>query len=381
MNTVLDKVVLKFAELDIKNSNLKLETIPLNKLQSNKNLVRMSGEDQNCIDELANLIKNNKYDGDNFIPPIVQQNDDGDGYTIISGHHRYKAHKVAKQKEMVCVVATFSSVTDINVWRIHENSPYNENYVKNTSGDKDHVNIIVSLLKDKNSGIEPNRESIDNFIVRTKITKNNITKAKLINSIMEKIGVIDQDYIKTLKSEDLESQIADISLEIPDVTFISSIFGPDKQDYITRTFSKLANYFIENPIKKICVSYSISGATNSDKLIEHRTKVEVEIKKLLVMCHKIVELENKGYNFMNLIKFVALPQLGNEIKNEKDGGLNKCFEKIKKSYSKKTTKNKSDKNISDDAIIELFTIELRKKIESDSSYKEKLVNQFFNENA
>ena len=59
MNTVLDKVVLKFAELDIKNSNLKLETIPLNKLQSNKNLVRMSGEDQNCIDELANLIKNN----------------------------------------------------------------------------------------------------------------------------------------------------------------------------------------------------------------------------------------------------------------------------------------------------------------------------------
>jgi hypothetical protein len=84
---------------------------------------------------------------------------------------------------------------------------------------------------------------------------------------------------------------------------------------------------------------------------------------------------------MNLINFVALPQLGNEIKNEKDGGLNKCFEKIKKSYSKKTTKNKSDKNISDDAIIELFTIELRKKMESDSSYKEKLVNQLLNENA
>lgn len=381
MNTVLDKVVLKFAELDIKNSNLKLETIPLNKLQSNKNLVRMSGEDRNCIDELANLIKNNKYDVNNFIPPIVQQNDDGDGYTIISGHHRYKAHKVAKQKEMFCVVATFSSDSDRNAWRVHENSPYNENYVKNTSDDKDHVNIIVSLLKDKNSGIEPNRESIDNFIVRTKITKNNITKAKLINSILEKIGVIDQDYIKTLKSEDLESQIADISLEIPDVTFISSIFGPDKQDYITRTFSKLADVFIENPSKKICVPYSISGATNSDKLIEHRTKVEVEMKKLLVMSHKIVELENKGYNFMNLINFVALPQLGNEIKNDIDGGLNKCFEKIKKSYSKKTTKKKSDKNISDDAIVELFTIELRKKMESDSSYKEKLVNQLLNENA
>ena len=380
MNTVLDKVVLKFAELDIKNSNLKLETIPLNKLQSNKNLVRMSGEDQNCIDELANLIKNNKYDVNNFIPPIVQQNDDA-GYTIISGHHRYKAHKVAKQKEMVCVVATFSSDSDRNAWRVHENSPYNENYVKNISDDKDHVNIIVSLLKNKNSGIEPNRESIDNFIGRTKITKNNITKAKLINSIMEKIGVIDQDYIKTLKSEDLESQIADISLEIPDVTFISSIFGPTKQDYGTRTFRKLSHAFIENPTQKICVPYSISGATNSDKLIEHRTKVKLEMEKLLAMSHKIVQLENEGYNFMNLIDFVPLPQLGNEIKSEKDGGLNKCFEKIKKSYSKKTTKKKSTKNISDDAIIKLFTIELRKKMESDSSYKEKLVNQLLNENA
>ena len=174
MNTVIDKVAFKFAELDIKNSNLKLETIPLNKLQTNKNYARMSGLDKNCIVELANLIKNNKYDLNNFISPIVEQNDDGDGYTIISGHHRYKAHILAKQKEMVCVVATFSSDLDRNAWRVHENSPYNENYVKNTSGDKDYVNIILSLLKDKTSGIEPNRESIEKFIVRAKITKNNI---------------------------------------------------------------------------------------------------------------------------------------------------------------------------------------------------------------
>ena len=380
MNTVIDKVVLKFAELDIKNSNLKLETIPLNKLQTNKNYARMSGLDKNCIVELANLIKNNKYDLNNFISPIVEQNDDGDGYTIISGHHRYKAHILAKQKEMVCVVATFSSDSDRNAWRVHENSPYNENYVKNISDDKDHVNIIVSLLKDKNSGIEPNRESIDNFIVRTKITVNNITKTKLIKSILKKVGVIDHDYIETLETKDFESHVDNISLEIPDVKFISSIFGPTKQDYGTRTFSKLSHAFIENPTQKICVPYSISGATNSDKLIEHRTKVKLEMEKLLAMSHKIVQLENEGYNFMDLIDFVPLPQLGNEIKNEKDGGLNKCFEKIKKSYSKKTTKKKSVKNISNDAIIELCTIELRKKMESDPIYKEKLVNQFFNEN-
>ena len=381
MNTVIDKVVLKFAELDIKNSNLKLETIPLSKLQTNKNYARMSGLDKNCIEELANLIKNHKYDLNNFISPIVEQNDDGDGYTIISGHHRYKAHINAKQKEMVCVVATFSSDSDRNAWRVHENSPYNENYVKNISDDTDHVNIILHLLKDKNSGIEPNRESIDKFIVRTKITVNVITKSKLINSILKNIGIIDHDYINPLETKDFKSHVDNISLEIPDVKFISSTFGPAKQDYGTRTFSKLSRAFIENPTKKICVPYSISGATNSDKLIGHRTKVKLEMEKLLAMSHKIVQLENEGYNFMNLIDFVPLPQLGNEIKNEKDGGLNKCFEKIKKSYSKKTTKKKSDKNISDDAIIELFTIELRKKMESDSSYKEKLVNQLLNENA
>ena len=383
MNTVLDKVVLKFAELNIKNSNLKLESIPLSKLKTNKNLVRMGGEDRNCIDKLANLIENNKYDLNNFISPIVEQNDDGDGYTIISGHHRYKAHKVAKQKEMVCVVATFSSDSDRNAWRVHENSAYNENYVKNISDDKDHVNIILSLLKDKNSGIEPNRESIGKFIDRTKITVNSITKAKLINSIMEKIGTFDAVYYTTLISKDFESQIDNISLEIPDVTFISSIFGPDKQDYITRTFSKLADSFIKNPTKKICVPYSISGATSSNGVIKYRTKVETEMKELLVMSHKIAELENKGHSFMNQINFVALPQLGNEIDNKKskEDALNECFENIKTSYSTKKTKKNSHKNISNDAIIELCTIELRKKMEADPTYKEKLVDQLLNENA
>ena len=188
--------------------------------------------------------------------------------------------------------------------------------MKNISDDKDHVNIIVSLLKDKNSGIEPNRESIGKFIDRTKITVNSITKAKLINSIMEKIGTFDAVYYTTLISKDFESQIDNISLEIPDVTFISSIFGPDKQDYITRTFSKLADSFIKNPTKKICVPYSISGATSSNGVIKYRTKVETEMKELLVMSHKIAELENKGHSFMNQINFVALPQLGNEIDNK-----------------------------------------------------------------
>ena len=60
------------------------------------------------IDELAYLIKNNEYDVTLYIPPIVEKNEDDDSYTIISGHHRYKAHLLCKKKEMVCVIAEFS---------------------------------------------------------------------------------------------------------------------------------------------------------------------------------------------------------------------------------------------------------------------------------
>lgn len=377
MNTVLNKVVLKFTELNIQNSNLKLESIPLNKLRSNNNLVRMSGEDQNCIDELANLIKNNKYDVSNFIPPIVEPNDDDDGYTIISGHHRYKAHKVANQKEMVCVIANFSSDSDRTAWRVHENSKYNEHYVKNISEDKDHVNIILSLMKNKKNGIEPNRSSIEKFINRVKITQNNITKSKLINSIMEKIGVIDPDYIRTLKTEEVEPYVEKLQNNLPNVNVIASTFGPDKNDYFARTFSKSASNFIENPTKKICIPYSISGATTSEKLLECRAKVSVEFKKMLETAHQIVKLENDGHDFMNQIHFVPLPQLGDEIKKEKDGGLEKTFNDIESKYTntKKANKKNSLNYIDADTIV-LFC----KKVESNPSLKEKF-NQLLNETA
>jgi len=370
MNTVLNKVVLKFTELNIKNSNLNLVPISLKKLQSNKNLVRMGGEDQTCIDELAKLIKNNKYDVNNYIPPIVEPNDGMDGYTIISGHHRYKAHKVANQKEMVCVVANFSSDSDRAVWRVHENSKYNEHYVKNVFEDKDYVNIILGLMKDPDNGIKPDRGSVGKFIDRAKITQNNITKSKLINGVMEKIGVIDTDYIRTLKNEEVQPYIDKLSSSVTDVNVILSTFGPDKNDYFARTFSKSTLDFIKNPTKKICIPYSISGATNSAKLIECREKVSIEFKKMLGTARQIVKLENDGHDFMSQINFVPLPQLGNEIKNEKDGGLEKTFNDIERKYTKKDSLNHIDIDT-----IALFC----KKMESDPSLKEKF-NQLLNEN-
>ena len=374
MNTVLHKVVIKFTELNIQNSNLTLVPISPNNLHSNKNLVRMGGENQTCIDELAKLIKNNKYDVNNYIPPIVEPNDGMDGYTIISGHHRYKAHKVANQKEMVCVVANFSSDSDRAVWRVLENSKHNENYVKNVFEDKDYLNIILGLMKDPDNGIKPDRRSVGKFIDRAKITQNNITKTKLINGVMEKIGVIDTDYIRTLKNEEIQPYIDKLSSSVTDVNVILSTFGPDKNDYFARTFNKSTLHFIKNPTKKICIPYSISGATNSAKLIECREKVCIEFEKMLGTARQIVKLENDGHDFMSQIDFVPLPQLGNEIKKEKDGGLEKTFNDIEHKYTKKVSKKDSLNHIDIDTIA-LFC----KKMESDPSLKEKF-NQLLNEN-
>ena len=210
-------------------------------------------------------------------------------------------------------------------------------------------------------------------------TKFRRSVASLDATTLQGLAMIQRYCTKLLQGSSV-CGIQDPSSEAFDV--LSNV-GPDKQDYITRTFSKLADSFIKNPTKKICVPYSISGATSSNGVIKYRTKVETEMKELLVMSHKIAELENKGHSFMNQINFVALPQLGNEIDNKKskEDALNECFENIKTSYSTKKTKKNSHKNISNDAIIELCTIELRKKMEADPTYKEKLVDQLLNENA
>lgn len=277
---------------------------------------------------------------------------------------------------MLCVVAKFLSDSDRAVWRVHENSKYNEHYVKNVPEDKDYVSIILSLMKNKKNGIEPNRQSIEQFINRAKITQNNITKSKLINSVMGKIGVYDPDHIRTLKTEEVQPHIDKLTSRLTNINIIASTFGPDKIDYFARTFSKSAAEFIKNPTKKICVPYSISGATTSQKLIDCREKVPVEFKKLLDTARKIVELENAGHDFMGQIDFIPIPQLGDEIKSYEDGGLEKTFSDIESKYTKtkKVKKKNSLNHINTDAILLLC-----KKFESNPRLKEKF-NQLLNEN-
>ena len=80
---------------------------------------------------------------------------------------------------------------------------------------------------------------------------------------------------------------------------------------------------------------------------------------------------------MKQIDFMSLPQLPNEIKNEKDGGLEKAFNNKQDKYTKvnKTKKKNSLEHINVDTIVELC-----KKMESNPSLKEKF-NQLLNENA
>ena len=78
---------------------------------------------------------------------------------------------------------------------------------------------------------------------------------------------------------------------------------------------------------------------------------------------------------MGQIDFIPIPQLGNEIKNYVDGGLEKTFNDIECKYTKsKKVKKKNSLNYIDADTILL----LCKKFESNPSLKEKF-NQLLNE--
>ena len=79
------------------------------------------------------------------------------------------------------------------------------------------------------------------------------------------------------------------------------------------------------------------------KLIQQGSLLPKE--EMLEIARKIVQLENEGHDLMKQIDFMSLPQLPNEIKNEKDGGLEKAFNNKQDKYTKvnKTKKVKKGK--------------------------------------
>jgi len=338
-NYIKNKIEMRFNYLEIKNYKCRFKDIPINKLRSNENKVRKKGEDIKTIETFAQFINDGTYDVQMYIPPVVKYNSDDDDYTIISGHHRYKAHKVAKQKKMYCAVITFNSEDDAFRWQVHENSPNFENYTKNVIKDEnDYVDFIKSMtpIKDRN------REFLKKKITELKIVKSEDAVDRIINKILQSDKTYDENYIHTWTDVDTEPYMNSVKESNPHVKCLQFNFNPTKKDYIMRCLRKIMESYIENPERKMCLTYSISGVKDSEHLQKYRDQIPEQLKKLGDMISKFEKTKKEsGHDLKDLINFYSLPQLKNEIK-EKDLGLKKLSNKVNKDLSmgKKSKKNR-----------------------------------------
>lgn len=329
---VISRVTELFENLNI-NSSFELKDVHLNKMMQNKNSARMKGECLETIKNLANLINNGKYNPELHIPPVVEFNKKDGNYTIISGHHRFKAHKLAKKTKMTCIVTKFSDDYQRSVWRTFENSEASDSFVKKYSDEKNNVSLIANLVQTKI--VSDDRDSIERFIRDAKLAYLAKTVKSLTDKVLARIGKVDSDYVKTYeKSEDIAKEFQD---KYPDIKFISQTFKSKiDSDYDERVRNKMVDSFLQFPEKPIALIYSVVD-NEKDEVLEIRNyKTEHLVSDLVKKCREVTRLHDEGYSLNDIVTLHPLPQTGKEIAGD-DEGMNKFKSNLDKTFSEKAS--------------------------------------------
>lgn len=341
---VISRVNVLFNNLNI-NSKVELVEVELKKLRENKNSARMSGTKAETVKDIANLIKEGEYNPYLHIPPVIELNDDGKTYTIISGHHRFKAHKQAKMTSMVCVNTTFVNAYQRTVWRAFENSENADSYVKNVSDEKNDILLIVHSI---NTQVIPStREAIESFIKDARLARTSNKINTLVNKVLLKIGKIDSDFVKPYDKSD-NVIVKSLREKYSDRTFVGQTFrGEIDEDYDYRALNKFTDSFIENPSKPIELVYSINDCTKDEVLDIRNYKANNLIDNYVNRCREVTRLHDEGYSLKNLVSFHPLPQLGKEVEGD-DEGMQKFYSTLdEKINGKKTVINQNVCNLLD----------------------------------
>lgn len=336
---VISRVNTLFNHLLI-NSTVELVEVELSKLRENKNSARMSGTKPDTVKKIAGLIKEGQYNPYLHIPPVIELNGDGKTYTIISGHHRFKAHKQAKKSSMLCVTTSFVNEYQRTVWRAFENSESSDSYVKNISDEKNDILLIVHCV---NTDVIPGtREGIESFIKNSKLARASNKINSMVNKVLLKIGKIDSDFVKPYdKSDNIVEGLRD---KYPDRCFVGQTFkGEIDTDYDYRALNKFTDSFIENPLKPIELVYSINECTKDEVLEIRNYKAKNLVENYVKRCREVTRLHDEGYSLKNLVSYHPLPQLGKEVDGD-DEGMNKFYSTLDEKINEK--KNVMNQNVS-----------------------------------
>ena len=335
-NTLTNRMLSKFekSNISVTIENLLVE-IPLTSLTDNGNSVRPSGEHVDVITKIAELIENGEYDPYRYIPPIVEHSAvNNGGYVIVSGHHRFRAHKALQFPTMECAVVKFKSERDRSLWRQLENTDGFDGFVKNVISREDNV-IIVSDLVSRGI-ISSDRKSIQDYIIDANIVTKKAEKSinTIVNAVLKKTGNHNTyDYVRTWDSAEKKEVIEVLQNKFPDKKFVGATFKElDDIDYDHRAMLQVVDSFVNDPTRPIVVVYAVNGA-NKEKIEDIRDhKPKNLVSSFVERWSKVVELQNTGFDLTKLVTLDPLPQFGSEVKGT-NNGVDDFISRFEKKYS------------------------------------------------
>lgn len=335
-NTLTTRLLTKFEQSNISASiETVLTPIPLTNLKDNNNTVRPSGEHIDVVTKMVEIIESGDYDPYRYIPPIVEKSNINDeNYVIVSGHHRFKAHKALELPTMECAVVKFKSERDRSLWRQLENTDGFDGFVKNVTSREDNIAVVTDLV---NRGvISSDRASIQSYIIDAKIVTEKAEKAinTIVNAVLKNTGKHNTyDYVRSWDSSEKKEVIEVLQNKFPDKKFVSATFKElEDIDYDHRTMIQVVDSFVEDPTRPIVVVYAVNGA-NKEKIEDIRDyKPKHLIPSFVKRWAKVIELQNNGFDLNKLVTLDPLPQFGSEIKGS-NNGIDDYISRLEKKYS------------------------------------------------
>ncbi len=335
-NTLTNRLLSKFEQSNIDASiETVLTEIQLTNLKDNNNTVRPSGEHIDIVTKMVELIENGEYDPYRYIPPIVERSGiNSDNYVIVSGHHRFKAHRALELPTMECAVVKFKSERDRSLWRQLENTDGFDGFVKNVTSREDNIRVVSDLVS---RGIISNdRKSIQDYSIDANIVTKKAEKSinTIVNDVLKNTGNHNTyDYVRTWDSAEKKEVIEVLQNKFPDKKFVSATFKElEDIDYDHRTMLQVVDSFVEDPTRPIVVVYAVNGA-NKEKIEDIRDhKPKRLVSSFMERWTKVIDLQNKGFDLNKMVTLDPLPQFGAEIKGT-NNGIEDFISRFEKKYS------------------------------------------------
>jgi len=335
-NTLTNRMLSKFEQSNIEASieNILVE-ISLSNLKDNNNTVRPSGEHIDVVTKMVELIENGEYDPYRYIPPIVEPSGAGSNtYVIVSGHHRFKAHRALELPTMECAVVKFKTERDRSLWRQLENTDGFDGFVKNVTSREDNIKVVSDLVR--RGIIASDRKSIQDYIIDANIVTKKAEKSinTIVNDVLKNTGNHNTyDYVRSWDSSEKKEVIEVLQNKFPDKKILSVTFKEEKDhDYDHRTMIQVTDSFIQDPTRPIVVVYAVNGADKEKIESIREFKPGYLVPNFVERWTKVIELQKKGFDLNKLVTLEPLPQFGAEIKGN-NNGVDEFISRFEKKYS------------------------------------------------